>query len=379
MPWLRRRPCGRNSAAAAGEVGVELRQADVLEHADRADGVVRTVVHVAEVGEAHLDAVAQAALGGPLAGQLGLRTRERDADGVHAVVLGRVQQHAAPPTADVEEAHAGLEVELAADELVLVRLGVLQRGGVVVPHRAGVCERRPEHHPVEVVGDVVVVRDRGGVALARVTPALQPRLLGRRRERLQPLPPDELGGSHDLSGAEPQLLDVLGDGHHVEDVAVDLELTGDVGASEPQLVGGGDDAAERVRGAHHDGRAGIGRPEARPVVGPERDRHLVAEHVGQEIRNAHDHPLSSGASHGGHSRHRRAGYPPRRSSAHVGPRGLQTRASPARSDQARTSIATRMKWQAAAATVIACHTSWYPNTSGRGLGRCRRSPIAPRV
>ena len=168
------------------------------------------------------------------------------------------------------------------------------------PHRAGVGERRPEHHPVEVVGDVVVVRDGGGVALARVAPAVHPRLLGRRRERLQPLPPDELGGSHDLPGPEPQLLDVLGDGHHVEDVAVDLELAGDVGAPEPQLVGRGDDAAEGIRGAHHDRRAGIGRPEARPVVGPERDRHLVAEHVGQEIRNAHDHPLSSGASHGGH-------------------------------------------------------------------------------
>ena len=47
--------------------------------------------------------------------------------------------------------------------------------------------------------------------------------------------------------------------------------------------------------------------------------------------------------------------------------------------QARTSMATSVKWHAAAATVIACHTSWYPNTSGRGFGRWSRSPIAPRV
>jgi hypothetical protein len=54
------------------------------------------------------------------------------------VVLGRVQHHPTPAAADVEEAHPGLEVELAGDQLVLVRLRVFEGLGVVVPHRARV-------------------------------------------------------------------------------------------------------------------------------------------------------------------------------------------------------------------------------------------------
>ena len=60
-------------------------------------------------------------------GQVGLAGRQRDADGADAVVLGRVQHHAAPAAADVEQPHARLEPELAADELVLGRLRVLER------------------------------------------------------------------------------------------------------------------------------------------------------------------------------------------------------------------------------------------------------------
>ena len=181
----------------------------------------------------------------------------------------------------------GSSAELAADELVLVRLGVLEREGVVVPHRARVGERRPEHHLVEVVGHVVVVRDRGRVAPPRVPAAVQPCLFGRGRQRLQPRPAHELGRGGDLAWPQPELLDVVGDLHDVEDVAVDLELTGDVGATEPELVGRGHDPAEGVGRAHDDGGACIGGPERRPVVGAERHRDVVAEHVGKEIRNAH--------------------------------------------------------------------------------------------
>ena len=118
----------------------------------------------------------------------------------------------------------GCEVELAADELVLVRLCVLERGRVVVPDRARVRERRTEHHPVEVVRHVVVVRDGRGIAISGVAPAVEAGLFGRRRKRLQALPADELGRSHDLTRSEVQLLDVVGHREHVEDVAIDLEL-----------------------------------------------------------------------------------------------------------------------------------------------------------
>ena len=61
-----------------------------------------------------------------------------DADGLDPVVQGGVQHHAAPATADVEEAHAQLEPQLAADQLVLVGLRLLRRLGRVAEHGARV-------------------------------------------------------------------------------------------------------------------------------------------------------------------------------------------------------------------------------------------------
>ncbi len=288
MPWFSKPALGteqRSSTARSTRSSSD--RPDVLEHADRADGVVRTVVDVAEVGVTHLDAIAEPAFGDTLAREVGLRLRQRDAHRLHAVVLGRVQQHPAPTAADVEQAHPRFQCELAADELVLVGLRVLERGGVVVPHRARVGERRPEHHLVEVVRHVVVVRDRGGVALARVAPAVQAGLLRRWRQGFEALPPDELGRGRDLTRPEVELLDVVGHGHDVEHVAVDLELAGDVGAAEPELVGRGHDPPEGVRRTHDDRGARLGRSEGRAVVGAERDRDVVTEHVGKQIRDAH--------------------------------------------------------------------------------------------
>ena len=71
---------GRQQLEALLEVHGELRQADVLEHADRADRVVGPVVDVAVVLVPDLDLVGQPGLGDPLLGQLGLALRERDAD-----------------------------------------------------------------------------------------------------------------------------------------------------------------------------------------------------------------------------------------------------------------------------------------------------------
>ena len=101
------------------EVRLELGEADVLEHPDRADRVVRAVVDVAVVLQPDLDRSGEPGLGDPLLRELGLAPRDRDADGAHAVVARRVHDHPAPTAADVEQAHARLERELAADQLVL--------------------------------------------------------------------------------------------------------------------------------------------------------------------------------------------------------------------------------------------------------------------
>ena len=75
----------------------------------------------------------------------------------------------------------GLQPELATDQLVLGLLGGVQPGGVGravgtrtagLPHRARVGHGRPEQQLVELVADVVVVGDGGGVARDRVQPPL---------------------------------------------------------------------------------------------------------------------------------------------------------------------------------------------------------------
>ena len=73
MPWLSSRPPGCSSGEQAREVLVEPAQADVLEHADRADRVERPVVDVAVVLHADLDEVGEARLGDPLRREVGLR------------------------------------------------------------------------------------------------------------------------------------------------------------------------------------------------------------------------------------------------------------------------------------------------------------------
>src|SRR5262249_30290216 len=103
--------------------------------------------------------------------------RQRDADRVHTMMLRGVQHHAAPSAADVEQTHSRLEPELATDQLVLRVLRGFESDGWRRPHRARICERRAEQDPVEVVREVVVVRDRSRVARARVPPSVETSLL----------------------------------------------------------------------------------------------------------------------------------------------------------------------------------------------------------
>ena len=162
IPWLSRRPLGPQQVVQVREVLGQARQTDVLEHADRADRV-EAAVDVAVVLHAVLDAL-DAGVRRGLLRVLGLVRRQRDADRLHAVVARRVHDHAAPSAADVEQAHAGAQAELAADQVVLRGLRLLEGGVLGRPHRARVRHRGPEHHSVELVRDVVVVRDRSRVA-----------------------------------------------------------------------------------------------------------------------------------------------------------------------------------------------------------------------
>ena len=92
-----------------------------------------------------------------------------------------------------------------------------------------------------------MVGDGGGVAGLRVAPAPEaPDLLGRRRQRPQGLQSQEAQAGDHVLGAEAQVLEVVAQGEDLEDVALDVGVAGHEGAPEPELVGGGDDAAQGV-------------------------------------------------------------------------------------------------------------------------------------
>ena len=171
----------------APEVLGQVLAADVLEHADGADGVERPVVDVAVVLQADVHLAGEPSLLDPIRPELHLAWRHGHPDHLDAVVLGRMERHRAPSAAHVQQSHPRPQAELLADQLVLGRLSRLQAHARVVPDRARVGHGRAQHEPVEVVGEVVVVGDGGGVALARVARAAHPRLLGRGRQRPEPL------------------------------------------------------------------------------------------------------------------------------------------------------------------------------------------------
>ncbi len=86
-------------------------------------------------------------------------------------MLGRVADESAPAAADIEEAIAGLQPQLAADHVELVEL---RAGEIVVPVglkiRAGIDHLGVEEEPIEgvrhvvMIGDVLLVGLRSAVA-----------------------------------------------------------------------------------------------------------------------------------------------------------------------------------------------------------------------
>ena len=228
---------------------------DVLGQPDRAHGVEGGLLHVAVVEVPHLGEMVEPLFLDLLLRPLGLLPREGHAECADAVLLGGVPDHPAPAAADVEESLAGLEVQLACDQVVLGELRLLE--GLVARRveRAGVGHRRTEDHLVEPVGDVVVVLDHLAVALGAVPEALDHAaparqvLLRRRRGREHLAQPDgaqqveRLGRRRPSEPHRPEQHEhaVVGvSGMH----AGDVEVTGDVGACHAQVTGSGHHVGE---------------------------------------------------------------------------------------------------------------------------------------
>ncbi len=132
----------------------------MLEHADAGDAV-EGAGGVAVILQADLDAVGQARLPDAFRRQVELVLRQRDADAARAELLRRTDHQRAPAAADVEQGLSGLQPDLGQDVVDLLALG---RGKVFIAMLevgAGVHHARVQPEPVELVGYVVVILDRG--------------------------------------------------------------------------------------------------------------------------------------------------------------------------------------------------------------------------
>ena len=140
----------------------------MLEHADAGDLVVTAELgYVAIVLQPDFAAILQTE-GGDAFFRIGvLVVGQRHADRVRAL-LRRADDQPAPAAADVEQAVAGPQENLAQDVVELVALRLVQRLVVAFPVRARVQHVLVEEQPVERVGDVVVVLDLLLVAGAAV-------------------------------------------------------------------------------------------------------------------------------------------------------------------------------------------------------------------
>ncbi len=84
-----------------------------------------------------------------------------------------MEEQAPPAAANIEQPFTGLEVELAADEVKLGQLRLLEAHVVALKVGTGIDHARIEPHRVEVVRDVVVETDRLAIAAGRILGAVQ--------------------------------------------------------------------------------------------------------------------------------------------------------------------------------------------------------------
>jgi hypothetical protein len=249
----------------------------VFVHADARDLVERPVGELAVVADADLDPSGQARPLDALARRRGLGLRRRDADPAHAVALRGVQQQRAPAAADVQQPLAGRQLELGADQLELARLGCLQRLAGVREVRARIHQARAEQQPVEAVGEVVVMADRGAVARERVPAAARAHL--DRRDRRAPEDPGaadlrrRLGQPRAIGGGEVEAGERSARRQHGFQVpVVDVQRARHPGARQADLAGLVEQVRDRGGVLDRDHGGGAIRRRERAAV-PEAQRH----------------------------------------------------------------------------------------------------------
>jgi hypothetical protein len=166
-----------------------------------------------------------------------------DTDRLHAVVLCGVQDQRPPAAADVEQPLPLLQAELAADYVQLRGLRVVQRLAVAAEKGRRVGHVLVQQQFVELVRQVVVVRDRRPVAPAGVQTTGQPGLrCGSRRRRTDGAEPGgQRGGLDSLTRGHarrrrPRPADSPRPPQPVAEVALDVDAPGHIRAGKPHFA-----------------------------------------------------------------------------------------------------------------------------------------------
>ena len=259
--------------------------ADVLGHPDRRDRVELLAADVAVVLQPDLDPIGHARPRPPARGRgsawasLIVMPTTVTSKCVAAWITIEPHPH---PTSSSRPPVISSSPSLRQIRSCFGRLGGVEVGRVVDEAGTRVRHRRAEHQPVEVVADVVVVLDRGGVAPRRVAPAVQRGLraaaagaAGRaRRGGARPgspagTCPKARRGSSSGSAARSAC-------RHLEDVAVGVELArrrtpGRGPAGSGSTARGGKASGDAVRSVP----TPLGRADAAAV--PELDAHRRAD------------------------------------------------------------------------------------------------------
>ena len=211
------------------------------------------------------------------------------------------------PQPDVEQAGARVlvEPELAADQLVLVRLGLGEGHARLGEARARVGHGRAEDDVIELVADVVVVADGLRVPRLGVTATPLPGLLRRRRQRAAERPHGPSGAQQPGHGSGRGAAAVRAHRHPLEggqqrgQVTIDVEVAGHVCSGEAQLAGCPQHAPQRVWRPHRDGADRVDGPEGAAVPEHHPHRRVVSQQRPEQgpQRVAHRARVGVGADH----------------------------------------------------------------------------------
>src|SRR6185437_3313085 len=170
---IKHQAAGAQQSASDAEIERQILQSHVLEHSDAGDlvedpaaialTVAREIAVIAQLDRAAT--VQTGKLNAPLC-RTGLLAAERYAVRPCAVLLRRMHGQAAPTAANVEEALAGLNPQLAAYQVELLLLRLVERLLPALEIGAGVRQSFSQPKGKELGRLIVVIGDRGPIAAA---------------------------------------------------------------------------------------------------------------------------------------------------------------------------------------------------------------------